>query len=158
MGYWPSIIILVFTLSRICLLGKLVQQRKERWRLTPEKPHVGQELDHAHGNPVRVGRTNDRTYREISANEWAWLRHDQVGLKVLTTKRWRVQVWKGYGYAGHWVHCGQRTSIARLVRPALKVHCLSGSDTDQDSQYFPTGGSLRHRWIRAVVTLLCGRT
>jgi len=58
-AYSPLIPILGSALSRICLLGQLVQERKERRRLTDKQTHVGQELDHAHGNPLCVGRTND---------------------------------------------------------------------------------------------------
>jgi len=61
LAYSPLIPILVFALSRICLLGQLVQERKERRRLADEKPHVGQELDHALGDSIGFGRTNDRT-------------------------------------------------------------------------------------------------
>ncbi len=32
------------------------------------------------------------------AQERAWLGHDQVGLKILTTKGRRIQVWKSYRY------------------------------------------------------------
>ncbi len=45
-----------------CVVGRsceLVQEGKERWRLADEKPHVGQEVDHAHSNAVRFGRSND---------------------------------------------------------------------------------------------------
>ena len=41
--------------------------------------------------------------------------------------------------------------------PSLKVHRLSRADADQDSQDFHTGGSLRHRGIKAVTTLFDGR-
>src|SRR5205085_3795812 len=86
-AYSPLIPILGSASSRICFLGQLVQERKERGRLADEKPHVSQELDHAHGDPICLGRPNDRTFRETSTEEWAWLRHDQVGLKVLCIKR-----------------------------------------------------------------------
>ena len=38
-----------------------------------------------------------------------------------------------------------RERIARLVRPGLKMHCLSRADADQDSQRFHTASPLRQR-------------
>ena len=47
----------------------------------------------------------------------------------------------------------QRRRIACLVRPGLKVHGLSGTDADQDSQDFRLGCPLRHRGVKAVAPL-----
>lgn len=46
-------------LSRVCLLGQLVQQVKKGGRLAEEKAHVGQELNDGLCNPICRGRTND---------------------------------------------------------------------------------------------------
>src|SRR5205823_4847599 len=139
-AYSPLIPILGSASSRICFLGQLVQERKERWRLTDEKPHVSQELDHAHGDPICLGRTDDRTSGKRPTEEWAWLRHDQVGLKILRVKRRRIQIWKRQAISG----VGQRRRIARLVVPGLEMHCLGRADADQNSEHLHTGGTLRH--------------
>ncbi len=102
---------------------------------------------------VRKFRANDRNHGELSAQEWARFRHDQVGLKVLATKWRRIQVWKGDGHASNWINRGQGRRITRLIRPGLKVHCLRGADADQDSQDLHVSGPLRHRGIEAVATL-----
>src|SRR5438874_6247749 len=82
------------TSRRICFLGQLVQEGKERLRLADEKPHVGQELDHTHRNTLGLGRTNNRTYREAPAKEMTGLRHDEVGLKVFRVKGRSVEIGK----------------------------------------------------------------
>jgi hypothetical protein len=150
----PSI--LVFALCRIGLFCQLIQERKERRRLTDKQTHVGQKLDHALGNSIGLGRTNDRTYRKTPAKEWAWLRHDQISLKVFSTEGRRIQIRKCYRHVSHRIDRSQGGRIARLVRPCLEVHCLSRADADQDSQDLHTAGPLRHRWIKAVTTLLDG--
>src|SRR6516165_1431981 len=69
---------------RISAPGQSVQDSKEcRW-LTFEKTHVGQELDHAHRDTLCLGGTNNRTFREVFAEKWAWLRHDEIGGEVFT--------------------------------------------------------------------------
>src|SRR2546426_1039084 len=100
---------------------------------------------------------NDRTYWELSAEEWAWLRHDQVGLKVLAAKRRRIQVWKGHGYTGHGIHGSQGRRIARLVVPGLKMSCLRRADAEHDSQHFHVGHPLGQRGIETVATLFDSR-
>src|SRR5436305_12273341 len=70
-GSSPSI--LIFAFSRICLLGQPVQQGKESRRLADKKSHVGQELDHARGNPVCLGWTNNRADRQVPAKKRTWL-------------------------------------------------------------------------------------
>src|SRR4029077_7293355 len=108
-------LLLVFGLSCICLLGQLVQKGKECWRLADEKPHVSQELDHAHGNSLCLSRTNNRAYREAWAEEWAWLRHDQIGLEVLGVKRRRIQVRECHRVAVHRIGRSLLRCIASFV-------------------------------------------
>src|SRR5207237_8201091 len=103
------------------VLRQITHEREKLRRLADEKPHRRQETDHAHGNTSCLGRANDRNHGELSAQEWARLRHDQVGLKILATKWRRIQVWKGDGCTSYRIHRSQRRRIARLVRPGLKV-------------------------------------
>jgi len=74
----------------IRIFGQITQQLNERWRLADEESHSRQEIHHAHRDTLGLRGANDRTWREVSTEEWAWLRHDQVGLKVLATKRRRI--------------------------------------------------------------------
>src|SRR5262249_36261686 len=69
--------------SVIRIRRQILEQFKELWRLAAEEPHGRQEVDHAHGNPLGLGRANDRTYREAWAEEWAGLRHNQIVPKNL---------------------------------------------------------------------------
>src|SRR5207237_6705229 len=94
---------------------QLAHQLKKRWRLPHEESHRGQEINYAGGNPPCFRRTNDRTRRKFSAEKWTRLRHDQVGLKILATKGWRIQVWKRHRYSGYRIDCSQRRRIPRLV-------------------------------------------
>src|SRR4029450_10085454 len=50
---------------------------KKRRRLANEKPHVCQELQSAHRNALRLGRSNDRNNGKTWIQERAWLGHDQ---------------------------------------------------------------------------------
>ena len=147
--YLPLIPISASASSCICFLRQLVQERKERRRLTDEKPHVSQELDHSHGDPICLGRPNDRTSGKRPTEEWAWLRHDQVGLKVLCIKRRSIKIWKRQTIRG----VGQGWRITGLVRPGLKMHGLSGADADQNPQDLNTRCSLCHGGIKAISTL-----
>src|SRR5439155_8233314 len=63
--------------------GELLHQGEEAGGLAGEEAHVDQELDHAFGDVFGFSGANDGASRELAANEWARLRHDQVGLKVL---------------------------------------------------------------------------
>src|SRR5439155_4685143 len=134
----------------IRILRKVLHECKERRRLSDEKPHVREELEYAHGDALGLGRPNDRTWRQLSAQEWARLRHDQAFLQILADI---LQIRKRYRHTRYGIDCSQRRRIARLVRPRLKVHGLSGADADQDSQDFRMSGPLRHRGIEAVTTL-----
>src|SRR5713101_2244257 len=143
--------------SGVRVLCKIPQEFKERWRLADEKAVGRQCVERADCSPLCLGRANDRTYRELSAEEWAWLRHDQVGLKVLAAKRRRIQVWKGHGYTGHGIHGSQGRRIARLVVPGLKMSCLGRANAEHDSQHFHVGHPLSQRRIEAVATLFDSR-
>jgi hypothetical protein len=74
-------------LSCIGIVSQLVQELKELLRLANKKPHRCQEFDHALGNSLGVGRTNDRDSRKLPTQEGAGLRHDEVGLKGLPATR-----------------------------------------------------------------------
>ena len=58
-----------------------MQRLEERGCLALEQSHIGEELDYTHRNSFRLGRSNDRAYRQVRADEWTWLRHDQVVLE-----------------------------------------------------------------------------
>ncbi len=85
----------------------------------------------------------------LRLRKWERLRHDQVSLEILATKRWRIKVGRSHRYSCDRIHCCQGRGVARLIRPGLKVHCLGGADTDQDSEHLHTGlGGLRDvQWI-----------
>src|SRR5438270_5087550 len=78
--------------SFVSIFRQIMQELEECWWLPDEQAHVGQKLHHSHSNASRMGRTDDRTTRKFPAQEWARLRHDQIGLKFLSAKRWRIQV------------------------------------------------------------------
>src|SRR5438445_7494090 len=58
----------------IRIRGQILEQFKELRRLAYKEPHGRQEVAHAHGNPLGLGRTNDRNDREIAAEGWPGLR------------------------------------------------------------------------------------
>src|ERR1019366_10078832 len=95
----------------------------------------------------------DRASRKLAAQERARLRHDQVSLEILATKRWRIQVWKRHRYSCHWIDCGKGRRVARLIRPGLKMHSLGGPNANENSQDLDTASPLRHRWIETVTAL-----
>jgi hypothetical protein len=73
--------------SRICFACQPAYQVKERIGLADEQP-VGREGFYSRHRTERLyrGPPNDRNRREFSAEERAWLGHDQIGLEVLPTK------------------------------------------------------------------------
>ena len=107
--------------------------------LTDEESHVREEVEHVHGNPVGFRGTDDGAYREFAAEEWAGLRHDEVGLELLAAKGRRVQVGEGYRNMGDGMGCGEGRSVAGLVGPGLKVHGFGGADADEDAEDFDAG-------------------
>jgi len=98
------------------VLCQILQEFKERWRLANEKPIGRQGLECSHCGPLCLGRANDRTYRELSAEERARLGHDQVSLKILPAE------WRGVEVRKHQAisRIGQSRGIARLDPPGLQ--------------------------------------
>src|SRR5258708_5099322 len=143
--------------SFVGVLCKVVHESEECRRLADEQSHVCQELDYALGDVLCFGRANDGTRRQLSTDERARLRHDQVGLKILAAKRRRIQVRKGHRHSGHWIHGSLLRSVARLIRPSLEMHGLGGTNADRDSQNFRMRCALRHRRIEGGATLFDGR-
>src|SRR5438270_802765 len=76
----------------ICRSRQSMHEVKKRLRLTNEESHVGQELQGARSHSRCLGWSNDRTCWELSVEEWAWLRHDQVCLEVLAPKRSGIKI------------------------------------------------------------------
>src|ERR1700745_2816935 len=68
------------------VFGQILHQREKCRRLADEKPHGGEEFDHPHGDAFGFSRANHGTWRQLTADKRAWLRHDQVGLEVLFAK------------------------------------------------------------------------
>src|SRR6266581_4658679 len=143
--------------SFICVFGKVVHESEECRRLADEESHIRQELDHALGDVLCFGRANDGTRRQLSTNERARFRHNQVGLKILAAKRRGIQVRKGDRHAGQWIHGSLLRCVARLISPGLEMHSLGGTDADQDSKKFRMRCALRHRGIKGGATLFDGR-
>src|SRR5712692_8257113 len=146
-------VVVITAFGIIGFLCQILHQIKERFRLDDEKTHRRQEFQRAHGSPFRLGRANDRTYRKASAEERAWLRHDQIGLEVLRAKRsreWRrIEIRKHQSIRG----VGERRRITRLIVPGLEMGCLRRANAEQDSQDFRMSDPLCERWVEAVATL-----
>src|SRR5262252_7931783 len=123
-------------MSGVGFLREFLQQSEKSLRLADEQSHVGEELHHPLGDVFRFGGPYYRARWQLPADERAWFGHDQVGLKILATKRRSIQVWKCNRDSGHWVYRGQRRRITCLIRPGLKVHGFGGPDADQDTQNF----------------------
>src|SRR5665213_571895 len=79
--------VLLTSFSVVSVLCKIFHKIEERLRLPDEEPHVCEECQRAHRGPVRFCRADDGTYWEASAKEWAWFRHDQIRLEILSAKR-----------------------------------------------------------------------
>ncbi len=129
---------------------QLVEEIKERRRLTDEQPVRGQGIERRHCSSVGLGRTNDRDDRERAAKEYGGFWHDQVGLELLAAKRRGIEVGKHQPVGG----VGQWRRIAGFVVPRLKMHCLGGPDTEQDSQRLIMGDPLGERRVQACTALL----
>src|ERR1700686_3877510 len=74
---------LPLTLGRIRSPRQIAQKFEKRWRLADEQPVPGKRSGRPHCSSLSLSRANDRTYRELSAEEWTWLGHNQVGLACL---------------------------------------------------------------------------
>ena len=128
----PLILATDTALGVVRILCQIPHEFKEHWRLADKEAHGGQELERAHGSSLCFGRANHRAYRQASAEERAWLRHDQIGLEILPAKRGGIEIRKYQSVC----RVGQRWRIARLILPGLKMSRLGWSDTEQDSQNF----------------------
>src|SRR5262249_24357977 len=117
-----------------------MKQREEGRRLAAEQAHVGEELQRAHGYAFAFGWADEGARRQLAAEERAWLRHDEAGLKIFsgeaTWKRAGVEVGKTDLYKSNRIRCSQRRRIAGQVRPGLEVHGFCRPDADEDAQYF----------------------
>jgi hypothetical protein len=70
--------------DRISLDSELVNQAKERRRLTQEQEVIRESLDRSDGSSVLCQRwSNHRARRQTLADKFAWLRQDQVRLVEL---------------------------------------------------------------------------
>ena len=144
---------LTFATGVVCVLGQIVQQIEEPLIfLADEKSVVGECLYRSCRSALRLGRANDRADGEFSAQKWCWLGHDEVRLQ-----RFRLahgQVGKSNRCACLGIHIGQRSSVAGLVLPCLKMHGLGRANAEQNSQDFRVGYPLRKRWIKTGPALL----
>jgi len=66
------------------------------------------------------------------AKENSGLRHDEIGLEVLSTRS-GIKIWKNQRRI---CGIGQSGSISGLVLPGLEVHGFRGPDAEHDSQNF----------------------
>ena len=146
--------------SRICFACQLSYQVKEPVGLADEQP-VGREGFYRRHRTACVyrGRPNDRNRREFSAEERAWLGHDQIGLEVLQAeRRWgwerrHIEVRKRETAIGQRSQ-RIRNRVARLVVPGLEVGGLGRADTEQDPQDLWMGYPLGQGRVEAAATYL----
>src|ERR1700720_299029 len=125
------------TLARriIGILRKVMQLRKEFFGLADEQS-VGREGFYSRHRTACLyrGRPNDRNRREFSAEERAWLGHDQIGLEVLEAERGWCWKRRHIEVRKHKSAIGQRrrsiNRVARLVMPGLEVHGLGRTDAE----------------------------
>src|ERR1700720_345606 len=150
------------TLARriIGILRKVMQLRKEFFGLAREQP-VGREGFYSRHRTACLyrGRPNDRNRREFSAEERAWLGHDQIGLEVLQAeRRWgwerrHIEVRKRETAIGQRSQ-RIRNRVARLVVPGLEVGGLGRADTEQDPQDLWMGYPLGQGRVEAAAAYL----
>ena len=140
--------------SRICFACQLSYQVKEPVGLADEQP-VGREGFYSRHRTACLyrGRPNDRNFREIPAEERAWLGHDQIGLEVLPTKGRCIEVWKHETAIGQGSH-RRLNPVASFVVPGLEVGGLGRADAQQDSQDLWMGYPLRQGRVEAAAALL----
>ena len=100
---------------------QLLHEMKERAGLANEKSVRGECGKSSHGRALRCRGSDDRTRRKTSAQERRRLRHDQISLKILSTQRRAVQVWKGRRNSSDGIHGGPGWRIAGFVAPGLEV-------------------------------------
>ena len=78
---WPLDYSTTTVVNVVCCLRQFGHIRKKRWRLADEETHVGEKLERTPGGVSRFGRPNHGARRQLAAEEWARLRHDQVLLQ-----------------------------------------------------------------------------
>ena len=74
---------LKLALGFIRFMCEITEEFKEIRRLTNEKAILGEGIDSPHRNGFCGGRSNDGAHRELFAEKYCRLRHDQVGLQGL---------------------------------------------------------------------------
>src|SRR5258708_39202675 len=81
-------------LSFIRILSQIAQILEELCRLANEKPVTGEPLHRSHRRALGGRGANDGNWRELPAQEHRWFGHDEVGLKILSAERLRIQIVK----------------------------------------------------------------
>src|SRR5215831_3740630 len=121
--------------------------------MVDEKSVGDKALDRAHGiNLSWTGRANDGTGTQVFVDEFARLRHDQVGLQCLGLTLGQIP--KRHGGSCDGVCVGQGKCIASLVLPSLKMHDLRPANTDEDAQNFQAGYLLSKGVVKTSTNLL----
>src|SRR5580692_10695499 len=150
------------TLSRrlIGILRKVMHLLKEFFGLADEQP-VGREGFYSRHRTACLyrGRPNDRNRRKFSAEERAWLGHNQIGLEVLQAEWGRRYKGRHIEVRKHKTAIGQRSQrirnrVARLVVPGLEVGGLGRADTEQDPQDLWMGYPLGQGRVEAAAAYL----
>src|SRR6267143_575553 len=90
---WSAILFDIAT-GFISVFSQVSHKCEELLRLAHEETAGGETLESSHGSPLCAGGANDGACRELPAEKYSGFRHDQVGLKILTRERRRVEVGK----------------------------------------------------------------
>src|SRR6266576_1956357 len=103
-----------------------------------EDPIIGEADNGGHCATLSCrGRTNYGDGAKLPIQEERWLRHDQVGLEVVswvgTSAAW-IRVDSAIQVRKRKITVGDIGSIAGLVVPRLEVHYLGSADTQQNPQ------------------------
>src|SRR6266516_1758037 len=110
-------------------------------------------MSYARCSPLRLSWANDRTDRELAAEEDGGLGHDQVGPEIGTSgSEVRKHQLRMLGISQRSQR--RRNRRACLVVPDLKVHGLGGADAEQNEQHFHMADPLRQRGVDAGAPLL----
>src|SRR5579871_302151 len=111
--------------SSVCVFSQVGHELEECRRLTDKEPVVDEGAECRHSRPLRLGWTNNRTRRELAAKERRCFRHDQVGLKILSTKRTCIQVWE---HQLRIERIGNSRRVPGFVVPSLEMGGLRRPD------------------------------
>src|SRR5262249_51265533 len=93
----------LFSPSCVRALREIAHKLEERGRLPDEQSICRKTRQSRRCGPSCFGWTNDRACWQRSAEEGNWLRHDEVGLKILSAKGGRIQIRKRHFHARHWI-------------------------------------------------------